>query len=202
LVDYYAGDWVDHFDELKVRHDERMAIAEAGAYAIGRKTDDLILAALAGASVNVITDGNVGLTKDKILQAFELLGAADVPDDGNRFAVVGWRQWPELLKINEFASADYNGGNSVPWAGGAQARKWMGTTWIQMSGLPIDGNDIRSCYWFHRSSVGHAAASEIVTDITWHGDRAAHFVNNMMSQGAVLIDPAGVVVMRSDETPD
>ena len=32
-----------------------------------------------------------------------------------------------------------------------------------------------------------------------HGDRAAHFVNNMMSQGAVMIDPTGVVRMRAKE---
>jgi Phage capsid protein len=41
-----------------------------------------------------------------------------------------------------------------------------------------------------------ARHSEVKTDITWHGDRAAHFVNNMMSQGACLIDPAGVVTLR------
>ena len=34
---------------------------------------------------------------------------------------------------------------------------------------------------------------DIKTDITWHGDYAAHFVNNMMSQGACLIDPKGVI---------
>ncbi len=202
LADYYAGDWVDQFDELKINHDERGVIANAGAYAIGRKTDDLILSALASATTNVITDNNIGFTKDKILQAFEVLGANDVPDDGERYAVVGWRQWSELLKIPEFSSSDYNGGNSMPWAGGAQARKWMGTTWIQMSGLPLDGNDIRSCYWFHKTSVGHASVSKIKTDVTWHGDRASHFVNNMMSQGAVLIDPMGVVTIKSDETPD
>jgi hypothetical protein len=42
-------------------------------------------------------------------------------------------------------------------------------------------------------------ASEVMTDITWHGDRAAHFVNNMMSQGSVMIDPTGVVRMRAKE---
>jgi hypothetical protein len=47
--------------------------------------------------------------------------------------------------------------------------------------------------------VGHAVGSEIVTDITWHGDRAAHFVNSMMSQGAVLVDNSGVVRMRCYE---
>lgn len=47
------------------------------------------------------------------------------------------------------------------------------------SGLPV-ASDIRSCYWYHKNAVGHAAASDVQTDITWHGDRAAHFVNNII----------------------
>ncbi|HEY8189893.1 MAG TPA: phage capsid protein, partial [Micavibrio sp.] len=50
--------------------------------------------------------------------------------------------------------------------------------------------------------VGHASGSDVQTDITWHGDRASNFVNNMMSQGAGLIDANGVVVIGCDETPD
>ena len=38
LADYYAGDWVDKLDELKLDIDERMVVANAGAYALGRKT--------------------------------------------------------------------------------------------------------------------------------------------------------------------
>ena len=41
--------------------------------------------------------------------------------------------------------------------------------------------------------------TEISTDITWHGDRAAHFVNTMMSQGAVLVADTGLVRMRCKE---
>jgi hypothetical protein len=58
---------------------------------------------------------------------------------------------------------------------------------------------LRYCYFYHRTAVGHASAAEIATDITWHGDRAAHFVNTMMSQGAVLVDGTGVVRMRCKE---
>ena len=36
LVDFYAGDWVDQLDEDKISHDERMAIAKGGAWALGR----------------------------------------------------------------------------------------------------------------------------------------------------------------------
>lgn len=201
LQDFYAGDWVDKLDELKINHDERQVIANAGAYALGRKTDELIISALAAASTSVISDGNIGMTLDKVLQAFELLGAADAPDDGGRFAVIGWKQWSELLKIPEFSSSEFIGPDELPYKG-TQAKKWLGTTWIPHSGLPKDGNDIRSCYWFHKNSIGHASGSDVQSDISWHGDRAAHFVNNMMSQGAVLIDGSGVVVINCDETPD
>lgn len=201
LQDFYAGDWVDKLAELKINHDERSVIANAGAYALGRKTDDLIISALASASTLTIPDGNIGLTRDKVLAAFEKLGGADVPDDGQRFAVIGWKQWSELLKIPEFSNSEYVGFDELPYKN-MQAKKWLGTTWIPMSGLPIDANDIRSCFWFHKTAIGHASGSDVQSDITWHGDRAAHFVNNMMSQGAALIDGSGIVVIGCDETPD
>ena len=201
LADYYAGDWVDRLDELKINHDERAVIANAGAYALGRKTDELIIAALSAANTLTIVDGNIGLTRDKVLKAFELLGESDLPDDGQRFAVVGWQQWSELLKIPEFSSSEFIGADDLPYKG-TQAKRWLGTTWIPHSGLPIDGNDIRKCFWFHRNAIGHASGSDVQTDVSWHGDRAAHFVNNMMSQGSVLIDGNGVAVINCDETPD
>ncbi len=201
LQDFYAGDWVDKLAELKINHDERSVIANAGAYALGRKTDDLIIAALASASTLTVPDGNIGLTRDKLLLAFEKLGTAEVPDDGQRFAVIGWKQWSELLKIPEFSNSEYVGFDELPYKN-MQAKKWLGTTWIPMTGLPIDGNDIRSCFWFHKTAIGHASGSDVQSDITWHGDRAAHFVNNMMSQGASLIDATGIVVIGCDETPD
>lgn len=120
LADYYAGDWVDRLDELKVNIDEQKVQADAGAYALGRKTDQLVIDVLDG-STNYALDGTTALTKT---------GA------------------------------------------------------------------VRNCYWYHKTAVGHASGSDVKTDITWHGDRAAHFVNNMMSQGAVLIDTAGVVSLR------
>ncbi|WP_435640121.1 phage capsid protein [Micavibrio aeruginosavorus] len=200
LQDYYAGDWVDRLDELKTNIDERQVIANAGAYALGRKTDELIINALATASINVVPDAGAGMSIAKILEAFEQLGEADVPDDGERYAVVGYKQWSELLATDEFTSADYVGTEDLPFRG-IQAKRFLGTLFIPHSGLPIDGTGVRSCFWFHKTAIGHASGSDVQTDITWHGDRAAHFVNNMMSQGASLIDGNGVVVIECDETP-
>lgn len=193
LADYYAGDWVDRLDDLKVKSDERDVIANAGAYALGRKTDELIVKEL-DKSANYAGGDSDGLTKAKVLAAFEALGAADVPDDGQRTAVVGWKQWSELLNIQEFANADYVGADELPWRG-TQAKRWLGTLWMPHSGLTAAGG-VRLCHWYHKTAVGHASGAEVKTDITWHGDRAAFFVANSMSQGAAVIDPAGVVTMR------
>ena len=41
LSDFYAGDWVDKLDELKTNIDERGAVAKGGAWALGRKVDNI-----------------------------------------------------------------------------------------------------------------------------------------------------------------
>lgn len=192
LADYYAGDWVDKLDELKTNIAEREVIARAGANALGRKTDSLIIDALASLpGGQIISVGGQGLTKAKVLEGFEMFGSADVPDDGNRYAVVGWKQWTDLLNIEEFSNADYVGADRLPW-NGAQAKNWLGMIWMPHSGLPLDGST-RSCFMYHKTSVGHASGADVQSDVTWHGDRAAHFVNHMMSQGAALIDEVGGV---------
>jgi len=205
LQDYYAGDWVDSLDELKTNIDERMITANAGAYALGRKTDELIIDKLdalpasrtARGTAAGLTDDD-GLTKKKILLAFEMLGEADVPDDGQRFAVIGWRQWGELMEIDEFSNADYVGDDALPWRG-TQAKRWLGALWMPHSGLRKTASGQRLCYWYHKTAVAHASGQDVKSDITYHGDRAAWFVNNMMSQGTGLVDSDGIVRLRCKE---
>ena len=198
LTDYYAGEWVDKLDELKIGHDERKALASAGAYALGRKTDELIITALNTAEQTAGTSSEA-LTKERILDAFTTLNANDVPDDGERYALVSPAQWNQLLSIEEFSSSNYVG-DAYPMLNGSESRKWMGIVWIMHNGLPKTSTT-HTCFIYHKSAVGHASAQDIKTDITWHGDYAAHFVNNMMSQGACLIDPKGVVKMVCLDTP-
>jgi len=195
LQDYYAGDWVDALDELKTNVDERRVVASAGAYALGRKTDELIIGAMNNATASV-GDYSTGMSKDLILSALEVLNSNDVPDDGRRFAVVGVHQWNELLSLKEFVSAEYVG--DTPMTNGADARKWLGITWVLHNGLPVTGAN-RDCFIYHASSVGHACGQEVKTDISWHGERAAHFISNSMSQGAVLIDATGIVRVKCGE---
>lgn len=197
LQDWYAGEWIDRLDELKTNLEERQIVANSGAYALGRKTDDLIIAALNTSDGKRVNSAKDTFNVKTILEAFEELGKADVPDDGERYAVVGWSQWAALLGFAEFSSAEYVGEESLPWRG-LQARRWLGTLWIPHAALPLV-NRRRHCFWYHKTAVGHGSGADVRSDITWHGDRAAHFVNNMMSQGAALIDSAGVVRLEIGE---
>ena len=109
-----------------------------------------------------------GLTKGKVLTAFEMLGTVDVADYGQRFAVVGWKQWSELLNIEEFANADYVGDDDLPWKG-TQAKRWLGSLWLPTVAF--------------RNSIMSVLASGTTRRcraIDRRGDRAAHFINNMM----------------------
>lgn len=201
LGDYYAGDWVDKLDELKLNIDERGVVANAGAYALGRKTDDLILTALATAT-NSVAVGTTGMTLQKFLDAIEELGERDVPmDEGDLFLIVGFQEWNELMSLPTFASADYV--NDKPFAAGRglSSKIWNGVLVMRHSGITPDGSDQTTNFMYHRTALGHASGADVMTDITWHGDRAAHFINNMMSQGSVLIDDNGVQKIVCDRSP-
>ncbi len=196
LEDWYGADYVDHLDELKTNTDERLVVANAGAYALGRKVDELIVAKLAQAST-VVPQAATGLTKAKVLEAFAALNGKDVPDDGNRFAVVGAHQWNELLDISEFKSADF-AGDRYPWLKGTESRTWLGITWMFHTGLPlVEG--ARKCFLYHRSALGLAEGQDVKVFTDWVPEKAAHLVDHLLSAGAVLIDDDGVVEIDCDD---
>src|SRR5829696_7537226 len=61
LADYYAADYIDKLDELKLEHDERAVVSHAIAGAMGRKSDQILFVAM-DTSTNVTTEGGtVGL---------------------------------------------------------------------------------------------------------------------------------------------
>lgn len=196
LSDFYAGDWIDQLDELKINIDERRVVASAGAYALGRKSDELIINEL-NTATNTVEMNDKGLTKSKIFEALEFLNTNDVPDDGQRFGVVGVHQWNELLNLEEFSSADYVG-DSYPLLKNTESKKWMGINWILHNSLPVEDAG-RSCFIYHKNAIGHASGCDVKTDITWHGERAANFISNCMSQGAKLIDNSGIVKIICDD---
>lgn len=198
LGDYYAADYIDKLDELKINHDERMVVTQSAAAAIGRKSDELIVSALDGTTNTITEAGTDGLTLAKVEEVFAEFGNNDVPDDGERYFVVSPRAWTDLLGISAFSDADFVGSDDLPYKGGMVARRWLGFMWMTFSGLDIATN-IRKNFAFHRSAVGLASGAEVSTELNYVPEKAAHLATSMMSQGTVLIDANGVYEVQSYE---
>lgn len=198
LSDWYAGDFVDVLDLEKLEIDERDAIVKTGAFALGRKTDALIIDQLALTTVSAPT-ATGGMTLAKVMEAMSKLLGNDVPWDGQLTALVAPQQWTELLQIAQFASADYVDDTIYSRGVPRDAKVWLGTVWMPHTGLPKSGSN-RSTFWFHKYAVGHAIGQEVKADFDWQGTRAAWWVNNMMSMGAKLIQTEGVCKITCVET--
>ena len=201
LNDYYAADFVDKLDELKTNIDERQVIAQSAAYALGRKTDDVIRDVMdAGTAFanNVNSDASTAMSLVKAKNMMETFNGNDVPDDGQRYWVVGPKQWSDLLGIDQFTRVEYVGQNELPFAGGMTAKRWLGFLWFVHSGLTKSGSD-RFTLAFHKSSVGLGVGSDVKTEVNYIPEKVSHLITSHLSLGSVLIDDTGLRVQKCAE---
>lgn len=204
IEDWYAPDYVDKLDEYKINHDERRALTQSGAYAIGRKVDELIIEAATDAVIaaNTVGTGTTLLTLDNCLEAFALLNEAEVPDDGQRYAVIGPRQWNALLKIDQFAKSEYVGGD-YPWLKGREAKRWLNIIWMMHTGLKKEGTGAAAftkCLMYHKTALGLAEnGSGVTAEINYVPEKVAYLCNNMIGAGAGAIDSAGIICINAKD---
>lgn len=201
LQDRYAGEYIDKLDELKVEHNERQIAAQTVASALGRDVDDIIFTALdATANSNNVSTAETFASAANPLDMMTDMGNADVPFNGQLYAVVCWEAWGDLLDIDEFSQQDYVPGDRL-WFEGVTAKNWLGFKWFPHSGLPTDGSGDKKQFFFHTTAAGHAIGEDFSLDVTWQGTKQAHLAVGRMSHGAVIIDDTGVIERVYDITP-
>jgi hypothetical protein len=203
VQDWYGGEYIDDLDEIKTNIDERGQAAGALAKAAGRKVDERIVNAVTGASLGAgqqIVHGSVSFTKAKVTQMVETFGQNDIPDDGNRAVLISPKGWTQgLLNIVEFTSQDYVGSDALPWITGITAKRWMGFTWMQFTGLTL-ATTTRTCLAMHKPAVGLAINSEIKSNFDWVPERAAHFAQVRVSCESVVIENRGCMQIQITES--
>jgi hypothetical protein len=188
MADYYAPEYIDKLDELKTNIDERQAVAQSAAAALGRKTDEIIYDAMdAGANATQLGSAGAAVAKATLLTAFETLGAADVPEDGGRYIAMHPAGYADLFNITEFASSDFVGDQNLPFAGGVTAKEFLGFKIFSTSAVTAGKNMI-----YHTTAVGLGVNADVQTEINYVPEKAAHLATSMMSMGAKVIDDNGV----------
>ena len=188
MSDFYAAEFIDKLDELKTNINERQAVAQSAAAALGRKTDELIIAAMdAGANATQIHDTGSALEKADLLSLFETMGTADVPEDGQRYLAMSPAGYADLFQINEFASSDFVGPQNLPFAGGMTMKEFLGFKIFSTSAVAGGKN-----FAYHTSAVGIGVNSDVQTEVNYVAEKVSHLATSMMSMGAVAIDDNGI----------
>ena len=196
MADFYAAEYIDKLDELKINIDERQAVAQSAAAALGRKTDDILYTAMdSGANSTQIADTTGALGKADLLTLFETFGAANLPEDGQRYLAMSPAGYADLFNINEFASSDFVGEQNLPYAGGMTMKEFLCFNIFSTSAVTAVKNMA-----YHTTAVGLGINSDVQTELNYVPQKAAHLATSMMSMGAVVIDDNGIYEVLDNNT--
>jgi len=156
--DLYWAKLIDKEDKLSMLIDPTSGLTRAGVWAIGRKVDDLIIDAFSGTaytgkaggtsttftSANQIAVGSTGLTISKLINAKELLDAADVDPEEERYIACAASQISDLLNTTEVKSIDYN---SVKALVEGKVDTFMGFKFIRTQRLTLSSTTRTALAW-------------------------------------------------------
>lgn len=217
LATYNWGDLIDNDDKVRMLIDPASDYSKAGAMAMGRAIDAVIVDAALGTaktgasgSTNVvlpssqkIAHGGAGLTLAKLLNAKEIFDSKDVPEE-DRFMIVTAKQMSDLLGDQQITSADYN---TVKALVAGTVDSFLGFKFIGVNGLrgandpilPVSSN-VRKCLAFQRNGIKLGIGEDITARITERDDKCyATQVYYEMSLGATRMQEEMVVEVSCQE---
>jgi hypothetical protein len=211
MDDYDWADLIDDSDKVRLLISPQSEYAKAGAYAMGRTMDDVIIAAATGNAFGgvsggstialpagqKIAHGSTGLTIAKLISAKEKLDAANVDPDEARVLVCSAKQISDLLGTTQITSADFN---SVKALVQGDIDTFMGFRFIRSERLGLDSNSNRQVLAFTNTSIGLALGKDIQTKISERADKNySTQVYLCMTIGATRVEDEKVIEIACTE---
>lgn len=190
-------------DDLEKMSIDEMAIAtEAGANALGQRSDKEILGELnaGGPASPAVTDTTNGMT---LAHAIELCEAAQTQTkltwDGRWWCGLTPRLWNQLLVYKQFSSSDYVG-QDLPLTKATDTRFWNGVNWFLFPHqetvdpwFPVPSANQVDIFLWHQTAIGYGVNYEIKNTIAWEQPRTAWTSNMRMAAKAKVLQQAGIV---------
>ncbi len=185
LGDYNDADVIDSQDQARVLGKLENEYLMAMVNGMGRKMDDVVIAAMLGNATSVDENGTEssvalpaaqkvaaaagGLTLAKILEAKKILDASDVDDSIPRCMAVTSYQLQDLLGINQITSGDFNINKTMV---NGSIGHFLGFDFFRTERLTLDSNGDRQVIAWAMDGVGLSVAAEhdIVTRISERAD--------------------------------
>lgn len=193
LADYVAAEYTDIFNAADVNFSETNELGQIIASALGRRSDQMILDALAATTTTAVGSTGTALTVDTILAAKRVMDANGVPSEDRCF-VIESKGMEDLLKTTQVTSTDYN---TVKALVNGDVNTFVGFKIIQIAdrvegGIADDATDF-TAFAYHKRAIGFALNMDISTKVDWVPQKLSHLSTGTLKAGSVLIDNDGVV---------
>ena len=200
LQKYTTPTAVDEVQELTVNFDAKMENAMLVAQAMGRRSDQITIDALAANPGDTIVNGGTNFNYLKFTQALEFFDNNAVPL-AERYVAMSASNFKSLMQDDQFVSTFYTRNDPIDRA---RIREYLGFNVVvvpQMTegGLPKVGN-IRTALAWHKMSTGMGIGMNFRTEVNYIPQNSSFLVNGVFSAGAVVIDNRGVLAIECDET--
>lgn len=206
LEDWIAAEYSDIFSQQKVNFDERSELVQVLGNAIGRRQDQIILAALAASGTSLSVGNDIGGTDTnmnvaKLRQAKGLMDKNNVPPT-DRNIVIHSNGLQSLLAETAVTSSDFN---TVKALVNGELDTFLGFKFHVIGdrtegGLAIDGSLDRTCFAFHKDAIGYGEGIAPKTEINYIPEKTSFLVASMISAGATTIDAEGIVSIVARES--
>lgn len=198
---YTAPIVTDTVQELTVNFDAKMENAMLVSDAMGRRSDQITIDALAADPGDTVADGGTNMSYAKYRDIIEFFEDNSVPL-GDRWVAMTGNNLRALMADDQFVSTFYTK-NDILDKG--MVREYLGMNLVIIpanmveGGLPKAGN-IRSVLAWHRMSTGMGIGHNFRTEINYLPRETSWLVNGIFSAGAVVIDNTGVLEVECDES--
>ena len=210
---YNDAEYTEQEDPHLMLQDPNNAIVQSLGFSMGRKMDDIIIAAALGNATNsvrasdgsntptqvalpagqIVGDYSADISFDAITEINEIFDNNDVDESLTRYAVIGPRQVRQLMNLTEQTSSDYVQAQSLQNRGIVE--NWMGFTWIKSTRLLHPTTAQTSCLFMTQGAVGFHIPQDIITKLS--EDPSTSYVWIPYAQftaGAVRIEDEQVVM--------
>jgi hypothetical protein len=202
LQKYMASSAVDVIQDLTVNFDSKRENAMVTGMALGRRSDQIIIDALAANPSQTIVDGGTNMSYAKLRQIVQFFDQNAVPV-GERFVAMSGNNIRALLADDHITSRFFTS-NDMVVDGQASYKELLGMNIriipdMTEGGLPKVGN-IRHCFAWHKMSTGMGIGQDMRVEINYLPQYTSWLVNGIFYAGATIIDSRGVFQINCDES--
>lgn len=211
MRDFEWGDLIDNPDKVRLLVDPSSNYLQSAMWALGRKMDDVIIAAALGTAQVGKTGGtpttlptsqkvavaSAGLTLAKLLSAKEILDSKEADPDEPRYIAVTSKQMTNLLNTSQIQSADYN---TVKALVQGQIDTFLGFKFIRTERLTTSGGNRQVIAW-SKSGLLLALGSDIKGRVIERPDKSfSVYAYASLSCGATRMEEEKVVEIACQES--